>query len=149
MFATLVKYLQSFKEVYDEIKNSGAVSIEKREFIEEFNSIFKDAVGMIIDDQNKFFKFVYELRKININERNSMTDFILSKTLTQRKNTIMLEIIKSNNWDPESESMRVNYSTKFKIQSQDGQQLQYKPSNLEIDEEDIHNILLKKRLTDN
>jgi len=121
MFATLVKYLQSFKEVYDEIKNSGAVSIEKREFIEEFNSIFKDAVGMIIDDQNKFFKFVYELRKININVRNSMTDFILSKTLTQRKNTIMLEIIKSNNWDPKSESMRVNYSTKFKIQSQDGQ----------------------------
>lgn len=63
--------------MYDEVINGGAVSIEKREFIQEFNSVFKDAIGMIIDDQQKFFKFVYELRKINLDERNSMTDFIL------------------------------------------------------------------------
>ena len=99
---------------------------------------------MIIDDYNKFFKFAFELRKINYHERNIMTDFILRQTLTERNNTIMLEIIKSNNWDSEQENMRVNYSTKFKIQSQEGLQLQYKPHDAELDEVDLNNITLKK-----
>lgn len=43
--------------------------------------------------------------------------------------------------------MTVNYSTKFKIQSQEGNQLQYKPHNSKFEEVDLNNMIVKKYQT--